>query len=216
MMGARAQAMEGAGMFERDERWDLETMDIEPEGGVLWPVLRNIGILMAACLVVAGMLFGIMDDSGGPGPSAQQVRPLPVPAKPSAQIAEQAESDASYELSIPAGKNGHFEVDAQANGQSVRFMVDTGATSIILTEEDARRAGIQPSSLSFSEQIRTANGVIEAARSTVQDIRIGNLAVDDVDVLVIRSPLATSLLGMTFLRRLASYEVVDGRMILRW
>ena len=50
----------------------------------------------------------------------------------------------------------------------------------------------------------------------MQDIRIGNLAVDDVDVLVIRSPLATSLLGMTFLRRLASYEVVDGRMILRW
>ena len=198
MMGARAQAMEGAGMFERDERWDLESMDIEPEGGVLWPVLRNIGILMAACLVVAGMLFGIMDDSGGPGPSAQQVRPLPVPAKPSAQIAEQAENGASYELSIPAGKNGHFEVDAQANGQSVRFMVDTGATSIILTEEDARRAGIQPSSLRYSEQIRTANGVIEAENSA----RAGEIVVSEATAA--RLP-AGSINNRT-----------EGKRLLRW
>jgi len=198
-------------MFDRDEQWDLESLDTEPEAGVLWPVLRNVGALIAICLMVAATYYGVMGDIDGPLPGAQQARQLPAASRPSPQS-----GDGGYQLTIPAGANGHFLVNAQANGNSVRFLVDTGATGIMLTEADARKAGIQPASLTYSDRIQTANGEIPAARTIVREIRIDGLVVDDVEVWVTRAPMPISLLGMTFLKRLASYEARSDRLILRW
>jgi aspartyl protease family protein len=221
-----AQALEDAGMFERDEQWDLETLDVEPEGGVLLPVLRNVGALIAICLMAAGAFYAIIGDGDDLSPGAQEARVLPVPSTQILPIIEdgdrggnrddEGENAGAYELSIPAGANGHFLVDAMANGNSVRFLVDTGASGIMLTEADARSAGIQPASLTYSGRIETANGPIEAARTTVREIRIDNLVVDDVEVWITRAPLPISLLGMTFLKRMASYEAREDRLILRW
>lgn len=198
-------------MFDRDEQWDLEALDAEPEAGVLWPVLRNVGALVAVCLMAAVAFFAVMGDSDGPLPGARQARQLPTTSQPSPQS-----GDWGYQLTIPAGANGHFLVNAQANGNSVKFLVDTGATGIMLTEADARKAGIQPASLTYSDRIQTANGEIPAARTIVREIRIDGLVVDDMEVWVTRAPMPISLLGMTFLKRLASYEARGDRLILRW
>jgi len=198
-------------MFDRDEQWDLESLDAEPDAGVLWPVLRNVGALVAVCLMAALVFFGVMGEGDRPKPGAQQARQLPIPGKPGRQS-----GDGGYQLTIPAGANGHFVVDAKANGNSVTFLVDTGATGIMLTEADARKAGIQPASLTYSDRIQTANGEIPAARTIVREIRIDGLVVDDVEVWITRAPMPISLLGMTFLKRLASYEARGDRLILRW
>src|SRR5690606_28253384 len=72
--------------------------------------------------------------------------------------------------------SGHFEVHAEVNGAPVGFLIDTGATSTVLTFEDARRAGIDPPSLTFSVPVLTANGNTLAARAGTEEIRIGNIA----------------------------------------
>ena len=112
--------------------------------------------------------------------------------------------------------HGHFVVNALTNGRSVKFLVDTGASGIMLTEADARKVGIQPASLTYTDRIQTANGQIPAARTTVREIRIGDLVVDDMEVWITRAPMSISLLGMTFLRRLESYEARGDQLILRW
>ncbi len=198
-------------MFDRDDQWDLESIGEESGAGVLGPVLRNVGALIAICLMAAATFFGIMGDGDGPKPQAQQARPLPIPNSPSPPS-----NNGGYQLTIPAGANGHFLVVAQANGNPVKFLVDTGASGIMLTETDARKAGIQPATLTYSDRIQTANGKIPAARTVLREIRIDGLVVDDVEVWITRAPLPISLLGMTFLKRLASYEARGDRLILRW
>ncbi|MHA1600939.1 MAG: TIGR02281 family clan AA aspartic protease [Alphaproteobacteria bacterium] len=196
--------------MDRDEQWDLESLADEPVGGVLWPVLRNIGALIAICLFAVWAVFGVMGDSNGPKPMAKQAQ-VPMASEPGSPSA-----GGGYELTIPAGANGHFLVNAQANGRSVKFLVDTGASSVMLTEADARKVGIQPESLTYDLRVQTANGDIRAARATMRELRIDDLVVDDVEVLITRAPLSISLLGMSFLRRVGSYEARGDQLILRW
>lgn len=205
-------------MFERDDRWDLDSSGDEPAAGVLWPVLRNVGALIATALLAAWAFFGVTGSSDGPTPQVQQARPGPGAGTPRAPSTDGGyeSTDGRYELTIPAGANGHFMVTALANGNSVRFLVDTGASGVMLTEADARTAGLRPASLAYSDRIQTANGEIPAARTTVREIRVAGLVVDNVEVWITRAPMPMSLLGMTFLRRLASYEARGDRLILRW
>ncbi len=198
-------------MIERDDQWDLDSLDAEPEAGVSWPILRKFGALIVMSLMFVGGGFGFMGGSEGLKPEAQQARQTQIARKPSLQS-----SAGGYEMTIPAGANGHFFVNAVANGRSVRFLVDTGASGIMLTEADAKRVGLQPASLTYSLRVQTANGEIAAARTNVREIRIGDLVVNDMEVWITRAPMNISLLGMTFLRRLASYEARSDRLILRW
>jgi len=202
-------------MIERDDQWDLDTFDTGPETGVSWPILRKFGYLVVVSLMFVGGGFGFLDGSGGLKPEAEQVRQPPITAKSNRQSSPQT-STGGYEMTIPAGANGHFVVNALTNGRSVKFLVDTGASGIMLTQADAKRAGIQPASLTYSDRIQTANGEIAAARTIVREIRIGDLAVDNMEVWITRAPMSISLLGMTFLRRLSSYEARADRLILRW
>jgi len=191
-------------MIERDDQWDLEPYDSAPEKGVFWPILRKFGALVVVSLMVVGGGFGFLD---GTKPGAKQ--PIASKASPRA-------SSGGYEMSIPAGANGHFVVNAFANGRAVKFLVDTGASGILLSEEDAKRVGIQPNSLTYDVGVQTANGAIQVARTTVREIRIGDLTVNNMEVWITRAPMSISLLGMTFLRRLDSYEARADQLILRW
>jgi aspartyl protease family protein len=117
---------------------------------------------------------------------------------------------------VEAGSHGHFVIDAVVDGVPLTFLLDTGASEIVLTLDDARQLGFLPQSLEFSQRFRTANGEVRGAPVRLRELRIGQFSLYDLDASVNEAPLAISLLGMSFLDRLNGYQVKDGRLILRW
>jgi clan AA aspartic protease (TIGR02281 family) len=117
---------------------------------------------------------------------------------------------------IDAGPHGQFLVEAVVNGVPIDFMVDTGASHVVLTLQDARKLGFTPAQLDFTQEFESANGTVRAAPVELRELRIGQLRLFDLEAAVNGGPLPISLLGMTFLQRLSSYEVARGRLILRW
>jgi len=112
--------------------------------------------------------------------------------------------------------NGHYMSEAEINGRTIRVMIDTGATTVALSHEDARKAGLRSTDLDFAIPVSTANGMVKAAKITIRRIAIGGIAVEDVEGLVLpEGSLSGSLLGMSFLSRLDSFEVKDGVLYLR-
>ena len=111
--------------------------------------------------------------------------------------------------------NGDFDVTAQVNGTRIVMALDTGASSVVLTLDDARAAGLPIEVLSYTANIDTANGRTRAAPVTLDRIAIGGLVERSVAALVAQpGQLKTSLLGMSFLNRLQSWEVRGDRLLL--
>jgi aspartyl protease family protein len=111
---------------------------------------------------------------------------------------------------------GHFVVKAKVNGRSVHMIVDTGASTVVLRSEDARRAGIQLNALAYTVPVETANGRAFAARVKLDKVSLGELTLDKVEALVTKpGALHQSLLGMSFLSRLHSYEFSGNQLVMR-
>jgi aspartyl protease family protein len=111
--------------------------------------------------------------------------------------------------------NGDFVVTAEINGARVGMVLDTGASSVVLTRDDAKAAGLPLEVLVYSANIDTANGRTRAAPVTLDRIAIGGLVERSVAALVAQpGQLKTSLLGMSFLNRLQSWEVRGDRLLL--
>ena len=111
--------------------------------------------------------------------------------------------------------DGHFHIDAEANGVPVRFLIDTGATTTVLTAADARRAGIDTSALSFDRAVQTANGLAFFARAWLDRLTIGPYRLASVPVGVMPAgALDTSLLGMNTINRFSSWRVEGDKMVL--
>jgi aspartyl protease family protein len=107
-------------------------------------------------------------------------------------------------------------VEAMVNGAPLTFLVDTGASDIVLTMADAERLGLRPGSLHFTQRFATANGEVRAAPVVLREIRVGQFSLFDVPASVNEAPLRVSLLGMSFLQKLNGYGVENGRLVLRW
>jgi aspartyl protease family protein len=117
---------------------------------------------------------------------------------------------------LKAGQGGHFFTSADINGTSVKVLVDTGATAVALSYEDARSVGLSPGSLDYDVPVSTANGMAKAARVRLDRVVIDGVEVEDVDGLVLpEGALAGTLLGMSFLSRLSSFRVEDGVLYLK-
>jgi aspartyl protease family protein len=117
---------------------------------------------------------------------------------------------------LNAGPSGHFIVDAEINGKDIKVMVDTGATAVALSYEDAKTAGLKPGSLEFDVPVATANGMTKAAKVKLRKVAIDGVKVTDVDGLVLpKGVMRGSLLGMSFLGRLDSFKVEDGVLYLK-
>jgi aspartyl protease family protein len=112
-------------------------------------------------------------------------------------------------LRFSADENGQFGIEAEVNGQPVRFIVDTGATGIVLTKRDAARAGIDQDGLNYAGQFSTANGTVQAAPVTLDRLQVGPIDARNVPAWVNGGELDHSLLGMSFLRSLGRIEI-DG------
>ena len=112
-------------------------------------------------------------------------------------------------------RDGHFYVDAAINGGSVPMMVDTGASGIFLTHQDAVRAGLNPESLNYSVRTSTANGQGLAARARLASLKIGGIVRQDVPVMVAQTGASNiSLLGQTFLSQLTVFQVSGDTMVM--
>ena len=119
-------------------------------------------------------------------------------------------------VTVPADHRGHFLVEPSVNGQRLRMLVDTGATVVALSYEDAASAGFRPAPGDFTVAVSTANGVAQAARIRIDEVQIGDITVRDVQAVVAKpGALNVSLLGMTFLKRLGGFEIAQGRLTLR-
>lgn len=116
---------------------------------------------------------------------------------------------------VAADQSGHYVVDALVNGVPVRFLVDTGATSVVLTLRDAERVGLAPSQLSFTRSAETAAGSVRVAPVRLQRVAIGQIELFDVAADVNRAGSGPSLLGMSFLARLTGFSVEEGYLVLR-
>lgn len=118
-------------------------------------------------------------------------------------------------VTVRRGSNGHFNVTADVEGEAIRFLVDTGASTVALTERDARALGIDLDRLRFGIPVNTAGGTARAAPIRLASLAVGNIRVRDVEAVVIRDGLRQSLLGLSFLDRLSGYEVSRNTMILK-
>jgi aspartyl protease family protein len=119
------------------------------------------------------------------------------------------------ELLISRADDGHFHVDAEANGASVRFLVDTGATGTVLTVGDARRAGIDVDTLAFNRPVQTANGTAYYASATLDSLTIGPERLTSVPVGIMPAQaIDTSLLGMSTINRFSAWRVEGDQMVL--
>ena len=128
-------------------------------------------------------------------------------------------------VSIRASKNGHFVVEAVVSamvssgsrdtGVRLRFLVDTGASDVVLRPRDAARLGFDVKALAYTRAYRTPNGMVMGAPVRLRRVTIGPLTIGDIRASVNGAPMRISLLGMSFLNRLSGYDVSRDTMILR-
>jgi len=118
-------------------------------------------------------------------------------------------------VQISRGQAGEFALQAKINGVSAPMVIDTGATSVVLTYETAKAAGLPLELLDYDVDLETAGGHTKAARLTLDRLAIGKLVERSVPALVVpHGQMKTNLLGMSFLDRLESWEVHPDRLML--
>lgn len=115
---------------------------------------------------------------------------------------------------VQRAQDGQFWLIGEVNGSEIRFMVDTGASVVVLTMEDAERAGIMVGPADFTGFAQTANGTVAVAPVRIATLAVGRITELDVPAIVNGGELGASLLGMSFLSRLSGFEVRGDRLYL--
>jgi aspartyl protease family protein len=119
-------------------------------------------------------------------------------------------------VEIARSRGGEFTVAVHINGTRVPMTLDTGASSVVLTQEAAKAAGLPLAVLSYSVNVETANGRARAAPVTIERVAVGNIVERSIPALIAQpGQLRTSLLGMSFLNRLEGWEVRGDRLVMR-
>jgi aspartyl protease family protein len=139
------------------------------------------------------------------------VAPRPAPARTVAAQPRPAQGEAR----IGDDSLGHYFADVEINGSRLHMLVDTGASLVSLSYEDAAAIGVYPAPADYKYGASTANGTARVARATLRQVRIGSVVAYDVEASVgERGTLSTSLLGMTFLSKMSRIEVASGALVL--
>lgn len=146
------------------------------------------------------------------------MRHVPVAGSASATVSAVAAGygDGWNSIAVPSDASGQFLVAGVVNGVEVTFLVDSGASEIVLSPNDARRAGYRAGQVRFTRTATTANGTVRLAPVTLRELRIGQLSRRGLDAVVNEAPMPVSLLGMSFLHGLEGWEAKDGRLMLYW
>ena len=112
-------------------------------------------------------------------------------------------------INVPISRDSHYYLRLAVNDVPVEFVIDTGATDIVLSQQDAKRIGIDVAALSFYGRASTANGVVKTANITLDTLQIGEVVDHDVRAVVSGGELFGSLLGMGYLQRWGRIEIVN-------
>lgn len=175
--------------------------------------------IVVVCVLLARGLDRLIVDPATKTPVSPAQKPVaparappPVLQTPSAPI-----FTGEREQRIPISRDGHYYADVEINGwQAKHMLIDTGATFVVLSYEDAASIGIYPSPNEFKHETHTANGTGHVALATLREVRLGDIVLENVQG-VVGEPgmLEVSLLGMSFLSRLSKVEATENALALR-
>lgn len=177
-----------------------------PRQAAIWGALGLSAIVIFTRIDEFG---GAVVQTAAPAPPAE----MEAQALPDAGNVEEPAANVSTELK--ADGRGHFLADAEIDGTTVKVMVDTGASAVALSYEDADDVGLRPRTLDYDVPVSTANGIVNAARVSLRRVEVDGVEVRDVEGLVLpEGVLNGTLLGMSFLSRLRGFKVEDGVLYL--
>lgn len=179
------------------------------------PLVGLIGMLKQAAIMAAAVTSALCSAQGLLAYASSRPDPVATVGEAAAEAEPVAAPAAGKAAQIAKAADGHYWAQAEVDGRWVKFLVDTGASAVALTGDDAKRLGIDVASLDYARPVMTANGATKAALVTLPHIAVGGARVDDVQALVVRDGLPTSLLGMSFLGRLERFEATRTALILR-
>jgi aspartyl protease family protein len=172
--------------------------------------MRSI-LTFTAFALVAGMIvprYAAQFDSAKPAPA--NLMAAHRTARP-----DERTSSGTDSVVVPRDGYGHFRTEGRIDGRRLDFLIDTGASVIALTADDAATLGIHPGASEYRVMLKTANGVVHAAPTTLGMVEIGGILVRDVTAVVMPDgALSENLLGMSFLSRLRHFEYSQGKMVL--
>jgi aspartyl protease family protein len=169
-----------------------------------WRTARGLFLWLGVALVLVGG-FSFRGELLTLG---QRVRSAVIPGYPV--------KTGTHEMIVTESPGGSYLVYGKVNGTTVPFLIDTGASDIVLSPGDARRIGIDMDALSFDHVYETANGQGRGAPYQVASLQVGDIVFKDVSVSINDANMRTSLLGMSFLRRLKSFGFENHQLVLRW
>ncbi|MGB2126367.1 TIGR02281 family clan AA aspartic protease [uncultured Planktomarina sp.] len=152
------------------------------------------GMIFMGCMAIYGLWGDISRDYGR--------KSLPITQQDGA-------------IAMPRASDGHYYVTAEVNGTEIEFLVDTGASDIVLSRADAARIGFDLDKLAFSGSARTANGVVPIAYGRLKTMRLGHHLDQAVSVSINGGEMDKSLLGMSYLGRFGRIEMTQDQLILR-
>jgi aspartyl protease family protein len=170
----------------------------------------QLALAVAVAMVAAGTLLprGFVALNGA--------EPVAVSARPDAASPQQAALSFGGSETLEADTAGHFHAQAEIEGRIVPMIVDTGATFVSLSAEDAARIGLEPMPSDYTISMSTANGTTTAAPVHLREIRVGAIVARDVAAVVMQPGLlGQSLLGMSFLKTVAHVEMGSRQLVLR-
>ena len=168
--------------------------------------MRSI-VTFAAVTLIAGMIVPRF---------ATELHWPQVPDKLLAALeATPAEFVLRLEVALVPDAMGNFRVEGRVDGRYLQFVIDTGATVVALTADDAAALGIRPAEIDYWALVKTANGAVRAAPVQLDMIEVGHLMVRDVPAMILPDgALSDNLLGLSFLSRLRRFKYADGKMVL--
>ena len=117
-------------------------------------------------------------------------------------------------ISVPRSSDGHYYLQLDVNGQPVNFVVDTGASQLVLTQNDAERVGLNPDELRYLGSANTANGVVRTASVSLDTVQLGDITDQRFRAVVNDGQMEKSLLGMTYLSGFDSIEIRNNELVL--
>ena len=198
-------------LYETEEIWRAKAGQRPRSSGLIaWVLSACLGFaVLATGIVVLVSSGGLLTDLAS--------RKLTEAQDPRVGVASDADAGPAVDNELIIRRSGrHFRVTAAVNGVDNLFLIDTGASDVVLSLEDARRIGVNLRTLKYTKRYQTANGTIEAAPIILRDLRIGQLRLYNVEASISKAPMGTALLGMSFLNRLSGFEFRKDKLILRW
>lgn len=173
-------------------------------------LLRFTLRVVAGSLVVTGLVAWLLV-SHSPAPTGQTAVRTRTSSSSSSLFYH-----ASSQMSFQRSSDGRYHIDAEMNERQIRFVVDPGAATVMLSPDDARAGGIDIDKLNFSERAVTPSGQMRAASVIVPMLTVKQLTLFNVNAVVTEGRLPTSVLGLGFLKRFDSYDASGAELILRW